>query len=154
MTNQEAQPAAAELDKTRRYLVPVARLRLPDEPDLVHLSVYRWLPMFEAWATGPALCGRSASQGALPENTAVTCGRCLEWKPEYERMLAPGYHPEGDDVKTLRARIDRARALHRPQDDWSWGAFGCAHEGQHTQLCRTCNVCSPCPTAQALDGVQ
>lgn len=75
------------LDKTRRYLRPVARLRLPEEPDLVHLSVYEWLTSFQAWATGPALCGRSTSQGPLPSGTEVTCPSCLAYRPKYETAL-------------------------------------------------------------------
>lgn len=76
-----------ELDTTRRYLRPVARLQLPDEPDLVHLSLYEWLPKWEEWATSWALCGRSAEQGALPEGTEVTCQSCLAYKPTYEAAL-------------------------------------------------------------------
>lgn len=94
------------LDRERRYLRPVAQY----DGDDVHLSVYQWLPMFEAWATGPGLCGQSMRQGSLPEGTAVTCAWCLEWRPEYERMLAPEYRPEGDDPEVLRAKLDRIRA--------------------------------------------
>lgn len=94
-------------DLTRRYLVPVARLNLPSEPDVIHLSVYQWLPAFEAWATGMAICGASAQQGALPEAT-VTCSGCLAYRARYERMLAPGYRPESDDPEVLRERLERA----------------------------------------------
>jgi hypothetical protein len=90
-----------ELDKARRYLVPVARLELLDEPDLVHLSLYEWLPMFAAWATGPALCGYSTRQGPLAEGTEVTCVKCLEWKPRYEQMLALEYRPEDNEPEPL-----------------------------------------------------
>lgn len=72
------------LDRSRRYLVPVARLPLSGQPDVVHLSVYGWLDGFEAWATGPALCGYSTAQGALPEGTVVTCESCLGFKASYE----------------------------------------------------------------------
>jgi len=99
---------ATDLDKGRRYLVPVARLDLSSEPDLVHLSVYKWLPQFEAWATGPGLCGRSTRQGALAGGTTVTCPECLGYQPEYERMLAPGYRPEDDDLGLLRQRAESA----------------------------------------------
>ncbi|MFB7738288.1 hypothetical protein ACFC08_28650 [Streptomyces sp. NPDC056112] len=102
-----------ELDPTRRYLRPVARLPLPDQPDVVHLAVYEWLPMFEAWATGMALCGYSTRQGPLPEGTVVTCARCLEWQPKCERMLAPGYRPEDDDPDVLRRRAEAAERLHQ-----------------------------------------
>jgi hypothetical protein len=94
------------LDRARRYLAPVAEYAT----DGVHWSVYQWLPMFEAWATGMSLCGGSMRQGPLPEGTTVTCVRCEEWRPKYERMLAPGYRPEDDDPEVLRARLERIRA--------------------------------------------
>lgn len=75
------------LDRTRRYLRPVSRIPLPDEPDLVHLALYEWLPMFEAWATGLAICGRSTAQGPLPEGTETTCPDCLAYQPRYEVVL-------------------------------------------------------------------
>lgn len=78
---------AAELDRSRRYLVPVARLPLPDQPNLVHLSVYEWLPQFQEWATGLALCGYSTTQGALPDGIEITCPECLAYKPSYETAL-------------------------------------------------------------------
>ncbi|WP_329126156.1 hypothetical protein [Streptomyces sp. NBC_01353] len=93
------------LDPQRRYLVPVARVNLPEEPDVVHLALYQWLDSFEAWATGRALCGHSTAQGALSETTEVTCPRCLEYRTDYERYIAPGYDPADDDPKALRARI-------------------------------------------------
>lgn len=76
--------APAALDRSRRYLVPVARLDLPGQPDVVHLSVYEWLDGFQEWATGIALCGYSTTQGALPDGTEVTCDNCLNYKPTYE----------------------------------------------------------------------
>ncbi|MFD7855194.1 hypothetical protein ACFV6B_13035 [Streptomyces microflavus] len=98
-------------DLTRRHLVPVARLNLLGEPDLTHLSVYqRMLMSGEEWATGPALCGRSTTQGPLPDGTEVTCGKCLAYQSRYERMLAPGYRPEDDDPDVLRERLERAHA--------------------------------------------
>lgn len=97
--------STTKLDKGRRYLRPVAATIISDAPEGVHLSVYRWLPMFEAWATGPGLCGESMRQGPLPEGTKVTCARCEEWRPKYERMLAPGYRPEDDDPEVLRRRV-------------------------------------------------
>lgn len=96
------------LDRSRRYLCPVARLPLPEHPDVVHLAVYEWLPAFEAWVTGPGLCGSSTEQGPLPEGAAVTCVKCREWQPKYERMLASGYRPEGDDPEVLRRRAEAA----------------------------------------------
>lgn len=99
-----------ELDKTRRYLRPVRATMISNDPDGVHLAVYSWLEPFEAWATGPGLCGESMMQGPLPEDTAVTCARCEEYRPKYERMLAPGYQPEDDDPEALRAKLERIRA--------------------------------------------
>lgn len=101
------------LDRGRRYLVPVARMNLPTHPDDTHWSVYQWLPGFEAWATGPAICGYSTSQGPLPEGTAVTCQQCEERRPDYERYLAPGYRPEDDDPTVLRKRVEDAEGLLR-----------------------------------------
>jgi hypothetical protein len=104
MTEQPA-TEATELDKARRCLRPVR----PYEPGGgVHLATYEWLPMFDAWATGPGICGESMRQGPLPEGTVVTCPACLEWKPKYERMLAPGYRPEDDDPEVLRTRAEKA----------------------------------------------
>jgi hypothetical protein len=87
----------------------VAATIISDDPDGVHLAVYSWLPMFDEWATGPGLCGESMRQGALPEGTEVTCPRCLEWQPKYERMLAPGYRPEEDDADVLRQRLEESQ---------------------------------------------
>lgn len=86
MTEQTA-TGATGLDKSRRYLMPAGRLELPGEPDVVHLSLYEWLPQFEAWATGLGLCGRSTRQGALPRGTAVTCPNCEVYRPTYEAVL-------------------------------------------------------------------
>jgi hypothetical protein len=109
MTDQTA-TEATELDKSRRYLRPVAAMSISDDPDGVHLAVYEWLPMFEAWATGPGLCGESMRQGPLTEGTVVTCARCLEWKSRYERYLDPAYRAEDDDPEALRAKLERIRA--------------------------------------------
>ena len=113
MTEETATEAteATELDRSRRYLRPVASIQLPDEPNLVHLSLYEWLPKWEEWATGWALCGGSAEQGALLEGTEVTCPECEAYRPKYERMLAPGYRREDDDPEVLRARAKAAEAL-------------------------------------------
>jgi len=93
------------LDRERRYLRPVAEY----DSSEVHLSVYKWLPSFEAWATGMSLCGRSMRQGPLPDGTEVSCAQCEVYRPTYERMLAPGYDPADDDPKALRAKLDRIR---------------------------------------------
>lgn len=94
------------LDRSRRYLRPVAEY----DTDDVHLSVYAWLPMFEAWATGMSLCGRSMRQGPLPDGTTVTCQPCEGYRPNYERILAPGYDPAEDDPEALRDKLERIRA--------------------------------------------
>lgn len=99
-----------ELDKERRYLRPVRATIISDDPDGVHLAVYSWLEMFDAWATGPGICGESMQQGPLPEGTAVTCASCLEYQPKYERYLAPGYQPGDDDPEVLRSKLERIRA--------------------------------------------
>jgi hypothetical protein len=114
---------ATELDKSRRYLRPVAPLDLPGVPQETHWSVYEWLPMFQAWATGMSLCGQSMRQGPLPAGTPVTCSRCEEWRPRYERMLAPGYRPEDDDPDVLRHRAERAEAQVRAMRELAarWG---------------------------------
>jgi hypothetical protein len=79
----------ADLDRSRRYLKPVPRLQLTDEPDLVHLALYAWEPKFEEWiAYGTALCGRSTEQGNLPMDTEVTCPRCCRRRPQYKAVLA------------------------------------------------------------------
>ncbi|MGV9278109.1 hypothetical protein [Streptomyces griseosporeus] len=99
-----------ELDKTRRYLRAVAPLDLPGVPAETHWSVYQWLPAFEAWATGISLCGQSMRQGPLPAGTTVSCMQCEEWRPRYERMLAPGYRPQDDDPELLRHRVQLAES--------------------------------------------
>lgn len=101
----------AGLDKRRRYLRPVRATIISDDPDGVHLAVYSWLDLgFDDWVTGPGICGESTMQGPLPEDTAVTCAPCLEYKPKYERYLAPGYRPGDDDPDVLRAKLERIRA--------------------------------------------
>lgn len=80
-----------ELDKAQVYLVPVAHLDLADEPKHVHLSLYSWQERIGAWVTQTGLCGRSTTQGALPEGTEVTCPGCLKWRPVYEQTVASRY---------------------------------------------------------------
>lgn len=142
-----------ELDKTCRYLVPVQATIISDDPDGVHLALYQWLPMFEAWATGPGICGQSMKQGPLPEDTVVTCAACLEWKPKYERWLAPGYRPEDDDPDVLRGRIEAALALHQPipgEGDTRWCQVCSQREVQPQPVGWW--VPFPCPTVRALSG--
>ncbi|MFF8610859.1 hypothetical protein ACF06X_33675 [Streptomyces sp. NPDC015346] len=76
-----------ELDRARRYLVPVGRLLLPDEPDLVHLSLYAWNDRWDGWMTGLALCGSSVEGDALPNETVVTCSGCEAYRPTYVTVL-------------------------------------------------------------------
>jgi hypothetical protein len=76
-----------ELDKARRYLMPVGRLQLPDEPDVAHLSLYEWVPRMNEWATGLALCGASNEGSSLPEGTEVTCPGCQSYQPTYRAIL-------------------------------------------------------------------
>jgi hypothetical protein len=106
------QTGAQSLDRSRRYLAPVARLDLPDQPDVIHLSVYEWLPGFQEWATGPALCGYSTTQGALPVGTQATCAGCLDYQPRYERSLGLG--------------------------DWDGCARACRKPGVHTLVWGEC----------------
>lgn len=99
---------ATELDKSRRYLRPVAATPISDNPDGVHLAVYEWMERVEAWVTGPGLCGEAMRQGPLSEGTVVSCARCLEWQSKYERYLDPEYRPEDDDPEVLRRRAETA----------------------------------------------
>lgn len=85
--SETTESRTAELDTARRYLRPVQATIISDDPDGVHLAVYEYLPMFEAWATGPGLCGESMRQGPLPEGTQVTCRNCLLYQPTYEVAL-------------------------------------------------------------------
>jgi hypothetical protein len=122
----------ADLDKTRRYLRPVRATIISDDPYGVHLAVYSWLELgFDAWVTGPGICGESTMQGPLPEGTAVTCAGCLERQADYERYLAPGYLPEDDNPKILRQRLEEAEAslvrvlaFAAEIDDRTWRAPG------------------------------
>jgi len=75
------------LDPSRRYLVPVAPLGLPGEPDHTHLAVMSWNTRIEEWLTWSAICGRSTAQGPLAVGTAATCPDCAAWRPVYEAML-------------------------------------------------------------------
>ena len=121
MTEQTA------LDPALRYLVPVARLDLPGEPDEVHLSLYEWLPQFEAWATGLALCGRSATQGPLPGKTGATCRSCLTYGPQYQAVLDEQARAAADRAAQ---RSQAANAAATPENgawftvwlegNWSW----------------------------------
>ncbi|MEU5660128.1 hypothetical protein ABZ802_31595 [Streptomyces sp. NPDC047737] len=115
------------LDPERRYLVPVARLDLPGQPDDVHLSLYEWLPRFEEWATGMALCGYSTTQGALPEGTEATCRSCEAYRPQYQAVLDAEVRAAAERVARKR---EAAHAADTPENgawftvwlegNWSW----------------------------------
>lgn len=85
--SQTTENRTADLDTSRRYLRPVQATIISEDPDGVHLAVYEYLPTFEAWATGPGLCGESMRQGPLLEGTEVTCRNCLLYQPVYEVAL-------------------------------------------------------------------
>lgn len=144
-------------DPELRYLVPVARLQLPTHPDDTHWSVYQWLPSFKAWATGPAICGYSTSQGPLPEGTTVTCQQCEERRPDYERYLAPGYRPEDDDPGVQRKRAESAEGLLREFLEIAGVTHKYPSQGGHDTIGpdQTCAGCDLAARAQAfLDGVR
>lgn len=93
------------LDRSRRYLKPVPRLQLPDQPEDVHLALYGWEPRFEEWtAYGTAICGRSTEQGDLPMDAEVTCLSCLRRRPQYESVLA-----RENDVPPVADRVAARR---------------------------------------------
>jgi hypothetical protein len=79
----------SELDQTRRYLMPVGRLQLPDEADVIHLSLFEWMPRAGAWGNGLSLCGASNEGPPLPEGTEVTCPGCQHYQPTYQAVLNP-----------------------------------------------------------------
>lgn len=95
----------ADLDRSRRYLKPVPRLSLADEPDETHLALYGWEERLDAWVTSsPAICGRSAEQGNLPMDAGVTCPSCLRRRPQYEAVLA-----RENDVPPVSDRVAARR---------------------------------------------
>lgn len=91
----------AELDKMLRYLVPVARLDLPGQPDDTHLSLMCWNERLGDWLTGLALCGHSTTQGVLFGGVSATCRACEAYRPQYEAALV------------AEARAAEQRAAHR-----------------------------------------
>lgn len=93
-----------KLDQARRYLLPVGRLRLPDEPDVVHLSLYEWVLRMEIWVTGLSLCGSSNEGGPLPEGTEVTCPGCQSYQPTYQAVL---------DAQAAAAETEKERRRRR-----------------------------------------
>lgn len=93
---------STELDRAQVYLVPVAHLDLADEPEHVRLSLYSWQERIGAWVTQTGLCGRSTTQGALPEWAEVTCPGCLKWRPVYEQTVAGHNHRRELEADALR----------------------------------------------------
>jgi hypothetical protein len=93
-----------QLDTKRRYLLPVGRLQLPDEPDVVHLALYEWVPRMEGWATGLSLCGASNEEGPLPEGTEVTCPGCQSYQPTYQAVLDAQAAAAESEVERRRRR--------------------------------------------------
>lgn len=97
----------------RSRLVPVACRTVKGAPDGIHLAAMTWLDKADVWVTGPALCGQSAEQGALPDDTPITCtegdGSCESYRDTYQRVFdgRPTAHQEL--VDTLRA--ENARLL-------------------------------------------
>ncbi|HEY5835040.1 hypothetical protein [Streptomyces sp.] len=81
-------------DTTRRYLVPVGPLGLPDEPDDTHLAVIRWNARMGAWLHGQAICGRSVTQGELPADRPPrnTCPDCARRQDDYEQIIGIEHH--------------------------------------------------------------
>jgi len=98
--SDQAATEATELDKTRRYLIPVGRLQLPDEPDVVHLALFQWIPRMEGWGNGLSLCGASNEGSPLAGGTEVTCPGCQHYQPTYRAILdAQDAAAEGRDGK-------------------------------------------------------
>jgi hypothetical protein len=73
-------------DRSRRYLVAVGPLGMPDEPDDTHLAVLGWNPRVEAWVHGVAICGRSVAQGEVTP-AGRCCRDCLQRAAEYTLIL-------------------------------------------------------------------
>lgn len=96
-------------DPKQRTLVPVACLTLQGVIDGIHLSVRQWVPQFHEWATGPALCGKSAEQGPLPDGTPITCQGCEGYRDSYERALDGRPSAAQEELATLRAENQRLR---------------------------------------------
>ncbi|MEU1371989.1 hypothetical protein ABZ454_38770 [Streptomyces sp. NPDC005803] len=95
-------------------LVPVSCETPQGEPDGVHLSLMRWLPQIGEWVTGPALCGQSATQGALTDDTPVTCtghaGSCEAYRDAYQRSIDGRPTAQQEQIDALRAEVDRLTA--------------------------------------------
>ncbi|MFD0032566.1 hypothetical protein ACFVJK_30715 [Streptomyces sp. NPDC127172] len=98
----------------RRRIVPVACQTVRGEPDGIHLAVEEWLPRYEGWVTGPALCGQSAKQGALSADTAITCtgadGSCESYRDSYQRALDGRPTAQQELITSLRDEVARLTA--------------------------------------------
>lgn len=98
----------------QRRIVPVACRTRQGDPDGIHLALEQWIPRAEAWVTGPALCGQTAEQGALPADTPITCtdhdGSCESYRDSYQRALDGRPTAEQELIAALRAELDTARA--------------------------------------------
>ncbi|MEU9754364.1 hypothetical protein AB0D90_14660 [Streptomyces althioticus] len=82
LTEQTTRALPAQLDTSRRYLVPVA-----DEDGGTHLALYAYAPRVSAWVTGAGVCGTTTQQGALPAATPLTCRDCEALEEGYREML-------------------------------------------------------------------
>lgn len=91
-------------DPSRRYLVPVAPLALPLQPDHTHLAVMSWNARIEAWLTGEAICGRSVAQGEI-EPGGTLCPDCGERMEDYKLLLEAGPAHWPDDGLSDRRRL-------------------------------------------------
>ncbi|MFJ6215046.1 hypothetical protein ACIQGZ_17175 [Streptomyces sp. NPDC092296] len=83
-----------------RRLVPVASAMAKGEPDGIHLSALEWVPRLGEYITGMALCGQSAEQGALPDDTPVTCQGCEDYRARHVQV------PFGDAEAPIPAAPD------------------------------------------------
>jgi hypothetical protein len=148
--------AAADLDRSRRYLKPVPRLALPDEPDVVHLAVYAWEPKFSEWiALSPALCGHSTEQGDLPMDATVTCPGCLDYRARYQTILDAQAARNGITYPTdPEARyIFRERILGDARQEAIWQATQDVRRAHSSALCAA-DEHAPAPDGCHDDGTR
>jgi hypothetical protein len=127
------------LDRARRYLKPVPRLQLPDEPDDVHLALYGWEDRLEGWvAWSTALCGRSTEQGDLPMDAGVTCAGCLTYQPQYEAVLAMEAEASPSVADRVAARRDpRYPVVLREVQGFGWPAGNPMVRGTYADVLAT-----------------
>jgi hypothetical protein len=95
----------------QRQIVPVACRTRSGDPDGIHLALLEWIPRADVWATGPAFCGQSAEQGALPDDTPITCtdhnGSCESYRDSYQRVLDGRPTAQQEETDRLRTACDR-----------------------------------------------